>query len=156
MKILSLICFLLALTAIGCTTVQTANGPVRITDTNIIDKTAFILKGAVTSSIVIAVEKERAAGRTGVETYLRLASAVVDKVIVSGDSTPATLSKALAALPLKELQTPEAKTGLAIAEAAYGVYFEDYVKGKINGNYAAVALLTAFRDGINDALPALR
>lgn len=126
----------------GCVT--TGSGPI---NTNQLYKGAAILKMTVSASVVVATEKD-----TNAITYIRLIGGVLDAVISGTDYTPGTLSKAITALNIKQLQTPEARIAINTALGLYEIYYGDYVSGKINSNQTALVLLQAIKDGINQGL----
>ena len=135
----------------GCKSILGPAGtPITIVDSNLVDKTSAVLKATVSGAVIIAVQKD-----ANSVPYLRLASRIIDKSLAGGDTTPSTLEKSIGAVSVKELQGPEAKLAITAALGLYEVYWGEYVRSKIGGNYAATSLLTAVRDGINNALPPL-
>jgi hypothetical protein len=133
----------------GCGSLS--NGPSGQTsvDTNLIDKTAVVLRTTTTDLAIIAIEKDKNAA-----SYFRLAASVIDKLLDGGDLSPVTLRKAISGIPVKELQSATARVAITTVLGSYEIYWGDYVRGKIGANYAAATLLKAVKDGISGALPA--
>jgi hypothetical protein len=149
-KLIVLLALALAIVPLSLTTTGCVTGPDGRTsvDTNVIDKTAIVLRTTVTDLALIAVEKDRNAA-----SYFQLANAVIDKLLDGGDLSPVTVRKALEAVPIKELQGTYAKVAIATALGSYEIYWGDYIRGKIGANYAAATLLRAVKDGITFAIP---
>lgn len=134
--------------SIGCRTVTQADGSsVRIVDTNKVDKAAVIIRNLVTDGAAVGIAQE-----PGAAPYLRLTSAVLREAAAKGTTDPVGLRKAIAALPVKELNQPWAKIAVANAIGAYEVFYQDQLANAIGGNYAAAKILAAVADGIDAAL----
>jgi hypothetical protein len=139
----------LAVLAVGCTTIKdSAGNSVRVIDTNKVDKAAKVIRTTVSDATAVGEIL-----KPDVVSYLRLTVAVLDTAIASTNTSPAGLRKSIAAIPVKELSSPWATIAIANGIGAYDIFFQDQLAGVIGGNYAAITLLTAFRDGINDVLP---
>lgn len=135
----------------GCVTTNQGgaggtNAPV-ITQAQL-DKSATLLRGTVRASLIVVIDKE------GVKAtpYIALARDTLSLFIGGSNYSPDALLKSIEALPAKALQKPEVQLAISAVVSAYEIYYGDYVSGKLNGNAAAVELLTAVRDGIADAL----
>jgi hypothetical protein len=153
MKLLKSICAVAlcasAFVFAGCKTVTDANGvSTRVVDSNKVDRAAVILRNVVADAAAVGEQLD-----PGSVVYLRLAVGVLDEAISSGATGPAALRKAITALPIAELDNPWARIGINNGLGAYEIFFQEQLAGAIGGNYAAVTLLTAFRDGIASVLP---
>ncbi len=111
-------------------------------------KTAILLKNTTSSSLVLVIAKNGENARS----YVDAVKSTIDQLLLTNAPTPVNLQKALYKLPIKELKKPEAVLALNVLLTAYELYYGDYVKGRIGGNETASQLLTAIRDGANDAL----
>jgi len=130
----------------GCAT--TGGSTPGTVDTNKLYKGAVLLKTTVSSSVIVAIEKDTNAVR-----YIQIVGGALDAIIGGSDYTPQKLEKVLADLKIKELQKPEARIAINTVLGLYEVYYADYVRGRIEGNQTAMVLLTALRDGIRQGLP---
>ena len=140
-----LLCAFLAST--GCVTLP--NGTI---DPKTIQKSAIVLKTATASAVVIALDKDKKNARK----YADLAKTILDSLLVETNSTysPAVLQAKMSALPIKELQSPEAKVAIFSALGLYEAFYGDYVRNRIAGKQNAVLFITAMRDGVKMALDA--
>lgn len=140
-KLFSLAALCLSLTA--CGTLK-PGAPI---DPKAIEKSAVVFRTAVGDSVILA--KDRNAGSAA---YFALGKTILDSFITGSDFSPATLRKALQAIPVKELQSAEARIAINTIAGLYEIYWGDYVRGQVAGNAIAVKLLTAARDGLVDGL----
>lgn len=148
LKLPILICILLAaLFTTGCTTVQTANGPVKVVDTNLVDRSAIYIRGVAADGALLAMKYDRNA-----EAYLRMSAAVFDGALLSKDVSATSIRKSLMAIPVKELHGELAAVGIQTVLTSYEVFVSNHLKGVVNQNYIAATILAAIRDGINSAL----
>lgn len=113
-----------------------------------LEKSAVLLKGATRAALIVVIDKNG----TNATPYIALSRDTLS-VFVGGDNyTPDALLRSLEALPAKALQKAEVKLAISTVVSAYEVYYGDYVRGQVNGNEVAKKLITAIRDGCDEAL----
>jgi hypothetical protein len=113
-----------------------------------VEKAATLLKGTVRAALILVIDKNG----TNATPYIALSRDTLSVFIGGSDYTPDALLNSLEALPAKALQKPEVKLAISTVVTAYEIYYGDYVRGQVNGNEVAAKLLTAVRDGCDDAL----
>ena len=130
----------------GCSTTGGSTTPGTI-DTNKLQKGAILLKSTVSSSVIVATDKD-----TNAVVYIKMVGGLLDAIIGGTDYTPAKIEKAISELNIKELKKPEARIAINTVLSLYEIYYGDYVRGRLEGNQTALVLLGAIRDGINQGL----
>lgn len=123
----------------GCTTINV--------DTNVVDTTAIILRGAARDGAIIAMQEN-----PETKKYFQLATQVLSTFLTGKDFTPGAFQKALLEVNAEELANPWVQIGVGTVIDLYQLYFGQYVKGKVNGDVIAKAFITAVQDGFNMAL----
>src|SRR4051812_32713267 len=121
MKILKIpfACFMIALGFLilamltGCTTVQTANGPVRVVDSNKVDSAAVMIRSVTSDGALFAMKYDRNA-----EAYLRLVATTLDGALLNKDVSATSIRKSIMAIPVKELHGELAAVGIQTALTA--------------------------------------
>jgi hypothetical protein len=148
-KITSLLLTLIAaLAVLGCRTVTDSSGnSVRVIDTNLVDRAAFVLQASVSATVAIASAKDANAAN-----YFRLSADVLSKAISGTNTSPAALRSDIAKIPVNELHGQWAELAVAGAIGLYDVFLQQHVKDKVGHNYAAVTLLAAVRDGLRSGI----
>lgn len=144
---LGVVCAIAVAVTSSLTGCATTGGTPGVIDTNKLAKGAILLKTTVSSSIIVATEKD-----TNAVTYIKMVGGLLDAIIGGTDFTPQKLEKALSELNIKELKKPEARIAINTVLGLYEIYYGDYVRGRLEGNQTALVLLRAIRDGINQGL----
>lgn len=116
-------------------------------DTNTINTTAIILRGAARDGAVIAMQEN-----PETKKYFQLASQVLSTFITGKDYTPGAFQTALLNINVEELNNPWVQIGIGTVIDLYQLYFGQYIKGQVNGDLIAQAFITAVQDGFNMAL----
>jgi hypothetical protein len=128
----------------GCTTLNNTNNTAQI------DATALILKNAARLGAVAAITPPN--GNTNNAAYFQLASQAIGAFLTGTDYSPAAFQKALIDVKAPGSDNVWVQLGVGTVIDLYQVYFGQYVKGQVNGNFAAVTFLTSIQSGFNEAL----
>jgi hypothetical protein len=132
----------------GCATTNTGGTPPPQITPEKLAKSATLLKGTVRAALILVIDKNG----TNATPYIALTRDTLSVFIGGDDYTPEALLASLEQLPEKALKKAEVKLAISTVVTAYEVYWGDYVRGQVNGNVVATTLLTAVRDGCDDAL----
>jgi hypothetical protein len=141
------------LMSVGCVSPNPNGGGTVVTNAPVLtpaqlEKSAVLLKGTVRAALVLVIDKNG----TNATPYIVLSRDALTEFIGGTNYAPDALLKSLSALPPKALRKAEVQLAISTVVTAYEIYYGDYVRGQVNGNAVAVALLTAIRDGCADAL----
>lgn len=88
----------------------------------------------------------------GAKPYFQAAVLAIDVATVAGNVDPVTLKLTLLALPVKEVKTDLAMSGIQDALDLYESFVGAKVKAKLDANKYAIPVLRGLRDGISDSL----
>lgn len=146
-SLLCLAALLIGLTTLntGCMTTKAPDGTT-VVDTNRVEKLALVLKTTVSDVVILAAEDRKQETRN----RIILARNIINGLIATGDTTPSDLQNALA--PQLRDAKPEVKVAVNTAISLFEIYYGDYVKGKVGGNFYAARFLTATVEGIDRGL----
>lgn len=108
------------------------------------------LAATVSGAVIYGHSKDKNAGQ-----YAAAVKVALQEFILSPDLSPARLQAALAALPIKELKTPEAQLIMAPVLVAYKVFADQRLKAGLTDNDGLRILVQAVIDGIQAGLDAI-
>lgn len=129
-----------ALTTPGCTALGSISQ-------STIDNTATVLRGAARDGAIVAIQKN-----PNTQKYFELAVVSLETFITGKDYSPGAFQKVLLSVTIPDKSDPYLQITIGTAIDLYQLYFGEYVKGKVNGDYAAKTFLVAIQDGFNQAL----
>lgn len=135
----------------GCSTLRTTDpntGEVVI-DEQRLEQTAALLETAVAGGIIIALDKNPD-NAAEIADYLRIVQNTIDAVIGSEDYDPNALTEAITAIPGAD--SAEVRLAITTGLGLYRIYLAEQVNGPIQNDVIASKLLTAFRNGIAQAI----
>jgi hypothetical protein len=87
--------------------------------------------------------------------YFVAATDVLGSFVNSTNSNPASIAAALAALPISQLQSPEAQLAITAILGVYDITYASYVQNAVDQNGMANAVLNGLVQGINAGLAAV-
>ena len=138
----SLVAALALLFATACSTLNTEQQQT-------LDQAAVVLRSAARGAAVLAIADNPANA-----AKVRAAVTSLDALLVSGNYDSAAVLAVFDPL-IKGIQKPEVKLAVGTSLDLYQLLIGRYVVGQVNSNPVAKALLTALRDGGQQALPPL-
>lgn len=112
-----------------------------------LDEAAVVLRSAARGAGVLAISENPANA-----AKVRAAVTTLDALILSGNYDSAAVLTAFDPL-MKQIQKPEIRLAVGTTLDLYQLLIGRYVVGQVNSNPVAKALLTALRDGGQQALP---
>ena len=114
-----------------------------------LDQAAVVLRSAARGAAVLAIADNPANA-----AKVRAAVTSLDALLLSGNYDSAAVLAVFDPL-IKGIQKPEVKLAVGTSLDLYQLLIGRYVVGQVNSNPVAKALLTALRDGGQQALPPL-
>ena len=136
-KVLRFILLAVVVGVVGCSTVGSLTPQQRA------DRARVVLQATSEAAVLFAYSKDTNALR-----YVDLTIAVLDKVLVSTNLAPSSVSTQLATVGVKELKSTEAQLALTTLEMTYDLFWSDLVRQNVDAAVYAKEVLGGLRVGL--------